>query len=292
MANRSFGSVLGTIVLVLVVAVIGAPVLAQDEDDTTQTDQEGAEEEQEAVLDTITVTATKREENPMEIPISLSVLNTEQMEIFTTAGVDVRMLSGRVPSLVIESSFGRAFPRFYMRGLGNPDFDLNASQPVSLVYDEVVLENPVVKGMPLWDLERTEVLRGPQGTLFGRNTPAGVVKFDSKKPSQEQDGFARLSYGTFNTIDFRGAIGGRLSDTFSARLSLPPVASLPGTERLDRQQIHRREQRPGRLPHRRLPSPVSLGAQREVQRPAQPPRLGCGRDGPDFPREHHGARIE
>ena len=220
MANRSFGSVLGTIVLVLVVAVIGAPVLAQDEDDTTQTDQEGAEEEQEAVLDTITVTATKREENPMEIPISLSVLNTEQMEIFTTAGVDVRMLSGRVPSLVIESSFGRAFPRFYMRGLGNPDFDLNASQPVSLVYDEVVLENPVVKGMPLWDLERTEVLRGPQGTLFGRNTPAGVVKFDSKKPSQEQDGFARLSYGTFNTIDFRGAIGGRLSDTFSARLSL------------------------------------------------------------------------
>jgi len=220
MANRSIGSVLGTIVLVLVVAVIGAPVLAQDEDDSTQTDEEGVEEEQAAVLDEIVVTATKREEDPMEIPISLSVLNSEQMEIITTGGVDIRTLSGRVPSLLIESSFGRAFPRFYLRGLGNPDFDLNASQPVSLVYDEVVLENPVVKGMPLWDLERTEVLRGPQGTLFGRNTPAGVVKFDSKKPSQERDGFARLSYGTFNTIDFRGAIGGRLSDTFSARLSL------------------------------------------------------------------------
>ncbi len=173
-----------------------------------------------AVLDVIVVTAQRREEDPKEVPISLSTLNEEQMEILTTGGVDVRFLSGRVPSLQIESSFGRAFPRFYIRGLGNTDFDLNASQPVSMVYDEVVLENPVVKGMPLFDLERTEVLRGPQGTLFGRNTPAGVVKFDSKKPTREKDGFARLSYGTFDTVDFRGAIGGPLTETLSARFSL------------------------------------------------------------------------
>ena len=56
---------------------------------------------------------------------------------------------GRVPSLNIESSFGRTFPRFYIRGLGNTDFDLNASQPVSLVYDDVVLENPILKGFPV-----------------------------------------------------------------------------------------------------------------------------------------------
>ena len=72
--------------------------------------------------------------------------------------------------------------RFYIRGLGNTDFDLNASQPVSLVYDDVVFENPVLKGFPVFDTDRIEVLRGPQGTLFGRNTPAGVVKFDSVKP--------------------------------------------------------------------------------------------------------------
>ena len=64
---------------------------------------------------------------------------------------------------------------------------------LGMMVDEVVLENPVVKGMPLFDIDRVEVLRGPQGTLFGRNTPAGVVKFDSKKPSQEQDGFALAS---------------------------------------------------------------------------------------------------
>ena len=88
----------------------------------------------------------------------------------------------RVPSLNIESSFGRAFPRFYIRGFGNTDFDLNASQPVSLIYDDVVQENPILKGFPVFDLEKVEMLRGPQGTLFGRNTPAGVIKFDSVRP--------------------------------------------------------------------------------------------------------------
>lgn len=124
-----------------------------------------------------------------------------------------------MPSLTIESSFGRAFPRFYIRGLGNTDFDLNASQPVSMVYDEVVLENAVIKGMPIWDMERIEVLRGPQGTLFGRNTPAGIVKFDSRKPSQESDSYVRASLGTFETADIKGAVGGALTDTLSARFS-------------------------------------------------------------------------
>jgi iron complex outermembrane receptor protein len=131
----------------------------------------------------------------------------------------VRFLSGRVPSLVLESSFGRSFPRFYMRGLGNTDFDLNASQPVSMIYDEIVLENPVLKGMPIFDVERVEVLRGPQGTLFGRNTPAGIVKFDTVKPSQARDAFVRTSYGRFDTVDVQGAVNAPLSETLSARFS-------------------------------------------------------------------------
>lgn len=99
------------------------------------------------------------------------------------------------------------------------DFDVNASQPVSLVYDEVVLENPVLKGMPVWDMERVEVLRGPQGTLFGRNTPAGLVKFDSKKPTREQEAFVRGSFGTYESGDVRAAVGGPLSDALSYRFS-------------------------------------------------------------------------
>ncbi|MFL6787386.1 MAG: TonB-dependent receptor, partial [Sphingomicrobium sp.] len=122
------------------------------------------------------------------------------------------------PSLNIESSFGRTFPRFYIRGLGNTDFDLNASQPVSLVYDDIVLENPILKGFPAFDVDRIEVLRGPQGTLFGRNTPAGIVKFDTVKPGKGRN-FARVSYGSYGTINAEGAVGGQPSDDFAVRLS-------------------------------------------------------------------------
>src|SRR5262249_16923406 len=112
---------------------------------------------------------------------------------------------GRVPSLNVESSFGRAYPRFYIRGYGNSDFHLNASQPVSLVYDDVVQENPILKGFPIFDLAQVEVLRGPQGTLFGRNTPAGVVKFDSAKPNFTQAGYVSASDATYNTANAEGA---------------------------------------------------------------------------------------
>ena len=118
-----------------------------------------------------------------------------------------------------QAAAHRAFPRFYIRGLGNTDFDLNASQPVSLIYDEVVQESPLLKGFPVFDLERIEVLRGPQGTLFGRNTPAGVVKFESAKPTRELSGYAQLAYGTDNMWNFEGAVGGPLSERWSARVS-------------------------------------------------------------------------
>jgi iron complex outermembrane receptor protein len=207
------------IMCALLLTAFGGLSYAQE---TPAEEQPGIEEETMEVpiaVGEITVTAQKREEDIQDVPVSVSVLNTEDLNIITTGGVDVRALSARVPSLIMESSFGRAFPRFYIRGLGNTDFDLNASQPVSMVVDEVVLENPVVKGMPLFDLDRIEVLRGPQGTLFGRNTPAGIVKFETVRPSQEFDAFVRASYGTYSTTDVQAAVGGSLGGGFSARAS-------------------------------------------------------------------------
>ena len=182
-----------------------------------------ADEEVEEIvmMEEVMVTAQKREQRSFEVPLSVSTIQGEKSDTLRVSGMDVRFLSNRTPSLQMESSFGRVFPRFYIRGLGNTDFDLNASQPVSVLYDGVVLENALLKGFPAFDLDRIEVLRGPQGTLFGRNTPAGIVKFESARPTQTLEGYGRLSYGRFNSSNFEGAVSGPIiPSVLSVRLSL------------------------------------------------------------------------
>jgi len=171
-------------------------------------------------LEVITVTAEKRAEDVQQVPESITTLSDEKLDVIKSGGDDVRFLSARVPGLLVESSFGRTFPRFYIRGLGNTDFDLNASQPVSLVYDDVVLENPILKGFPVFDIDQVEVLRGPQGTLFGRNTPAGLIKLDSKKPTQDTEGYVNASYGELGNANLEAALGGGLGADWSARVSM------------------------------------------------------------------------
>jgi iron complex outermembrane receptor protein len=177
------------------------------------------EEPAQGQLEEVTVTAERRSENIRDVPSSISTVSGEDLDVLSTGGQDVRLLSGRVPSLNVESSFGRAFPRFYIRGYGNGDFRLNASQPVSLIYDDVVQENPILKGFPIFDLDQIEVLRGPQGTLFGRNTPGGVVKFDSVTPSSEFGGYVSASEATFNTANIEGAINVPFGEGWAARFS-------------------------------------------------------------------------
>jgi iron complex outermembrane receptor protein len=179
-----------------------------------------AQDAKPSVLAPVTVTAERRAENIKDVPSSVSTISGETLDVLNAGGEDVRFLSGRVPSLNIESSFGRAFPRFYIRGYGNTDFRLNASQPVSLIVDDVVQENPILKGFPIFDTEKVEVLAGPQGTLFGRNTPAGVVKFDSVAPGRKAGGYFNGSVGSFNSVNLEGAYTMPLSEQWSTRVSV------------------------------------------------------------------------
>ena len=182
-----------------------------------------ADEETEVVhtLEEVVVTARKREQLSLEVPLSVSTIRGDEAVSLRSSGMDLRFLSNRTPSLQMESSFGRVFPRFYIRGLGNTDFDLNASQPVSVLYDGVVLENTMLKGYPAFDLERIEILRGPQSTLFGRNTPAGAVKFESARPTETLEHYGRLSFGRFRTINYEGAISESIiPSVLSLRLSI------------------------------------------------------------------------
>ena len=170
-------------------------------------------------LETVIVTANRRAENIKEVPMSISAIKGEALDTYNASGQDIRFLAARVPSLNVESDFGRSFPRFYIRGLGNTDFDLNASQPVGLVYDDVVQESPMLKGFPVFDVDQVEILRGPQGTLFGRNSPAGVLKFDSAKPTRRFEGYANVGIGNYKAVNLEGAINVPLNPDWAMRFS-------------------------------------------------------------------------
>lgn len=175
----------------------------------------------EGVLEEITVTAQKREESLRDVPISVATMQGESLNALFSGSEDILALSGRAPGLYAESSNGRSAPRFYLRGLGNIDFDLAASQPVSVVMDEVVMENVVLKGFPLFDVQNIEVIRGPQGTLFGRNTTAGIVKVNTRRPGEELSGYVKGSFGTYGTQNLEGAVGGNLIEgELNARVSV------------------------------------------------------------------------
>lgn len=170
-------------------------------------------------IETVVVTVERHAEDLQKVPESVATLNADALDSLFQAGLDIRALASRVPSLYAESSNGRVAPRFYIRGLGNTDFDLAASQPVSIIHDNVVQENVVLKSAPLFDLDSVEIDRGPQGTLFGRNTTAGIVKFTTRKPTDTLDGYASVSFGEMGTVNAEGALGGPLSDTVSMRVS-------------------------------------------------------------------------
>jgi outer membrane receptor protein involved in Fe transport len=203
----------GSTVLAAAAFGFAAPAAAQDDAAAASADD--------SQLATIIVTANRREENLQDVAVSAEILDTERVGAIFSAAADITALAGTVPGLNVESSNGRVAPRFYIRGLGNTDFDLAASQPVSVLLDDVVLENVTLKSFPIFDVERVEVLRGPQGTLFGRNTPAGAVKITSVKPSHDTSASASLSFGSLDTASLSGAVGGSIAkDVLAFRASV------------------------------------------------------------------------
>src|SRR5688572_26272187 len=198
-------------------AAAAQPAWAQDDAAEAAAAADGADEG----LTVIYVTPNRREENIQDVSVSVATLPDDQLARIFSTGAEITALAARVPGLFVESSNGRAAPRFYIRGLGNTDFDLAASQPVSVVMDDVVMENVTLKSFPLFDVARVEVLRGPQGTLFGRNTPAGIVKIDTRRPTNEVSMDAALSVGTFGTVAIDAGVGAPIvEDVLAMRLSL------------------------------------------------------------------------
>ena len=199
---RSFKTLSGSCAAVLLGlplhCALAADAAAPDTGTTTSTVATQSSD----TLQEVVVTATHRSESEKDVPLSTTALSGDPLTVIGTGGEDIKQLAFQVPSLNIESSNGRAFPRLYIRGYGNTDYHDFASQPVGLVVDDIDQENAALKGFPIFDQQDIEVLRGPQGTLFGRNAPAGVVKFSSAPPVlNSTDGYVAVSDGTYNTSE-------------------------------------------------------------------------------------------
>lgn len=166
---------------------------------------------------TIVVTALKRAERPQDVPLSLSVLSSDRIARWHVSQAD-DMIAG-VANMQASATVGENTPIFAIRGVSMSDFSLNQSSPVALYHDEVYKGNFALMGIALYDLDRVEVLRGPQGTLYGRNSTGGAVNVVMRAPTFRREGHAALGLGNFNRREFSGVYNSPLADNLAIRLA-------------------------------------------------------------------------
>ncbi|MEA3540329.1 MAG: TonB-dependent receptor [Pseudomonadota bacterium] len=166
-------------------------------------------------IDEIVITAQKRAQNLQEVPISVTAFNDTAIR---EAGFTNSLSIGdQVPNLEIKTFGG--VPNIFIRGVGNNDFNASSIGPISICRDDVVVASTGSQIFSLFDLERIEVVRGPQGTLFGKNTTGGAIQFFSKLPGDEFEGNARFGYGRFDLFEAEAAASLRLGEGLSLRVA-------------------------------------------------------------------------
>lgn len=177
-------------------------------------------------LEEIVVTAQKREQGINDVGITVNAFTAEDLQNFGVSSAE--NLEQMMPGLTVTQSQSSGVPVYTIRGVGFDDFTITASSTVGLYNDGVSISYPVMSRGLLFDVERVEVLKGPQGDLYGRNTTAGQINFVSKKPTEDFQAGIRAGYGTYQTTDIEGFFSGAISENVSARLSAKHLGSNEG----------------------------------------------------------------
>lgn len=170
------------------------------------------------LLEEIVVTAQKREQNQQDVGIAITALSGTQMRAL--GYTNAQEVTALAPGVSTLQPNGEANYAIGMRGVANNDFTTNIESPIAIYVDEVYISQMSGAGFMLFDMERVEILRGPQGTLFGRNATGGLVQYVTVKPSDDFNGYGSISYGRFNRVKAEGGIGIPISDSISARVSV------------------------------------------------------------------------
>ena len=167
------------------------------------------------VLEEVVVTAEKRSSTVQDTPLSIAAFSGAELEsagISTTDG-----LSNLTPGLVVQKE---VIGKVVIRGVGTENFSVGSDPGVAIHQDGVYLARSSVSVFDFFDTERVEVLRGPQGTLYGRNATGGVINIISRKPGKDFGGYAKLDVGNYSKLRVEGALNAPFSDTVSGRLSV------------------------------------------------------------------------
>jgi len=180
-------------------------------------------------IEKIQITAQKRTQNITEVGVTTTAFNGDMLE---DLGIDSAVdLGAHTPGLVAVNSTSGSTPIFAIRGIGLDDFSPNNTSGVGVYTDEVFASSPVYLGGQLFDIERVEVLKGPQGTLYGKNTTGGAINFITVKPTEDFEAFIEADYSSYQTIEITTAVGGALTDTVNGRFSLNYAKSNEGWQK-------------------------------------------------------------
>jgi len=195
-------------------------------------------------LDKITVTARKREETIQEVPIAVTAFTPETLDKLNIQGL--ADLDAQVPNLTIYAARGSSSTATaYIRGIGQADPLWGVDPGVGIYLDDVYIARPQGALLDVFDVGRIEVLRGPQGTLYGKNTIGGAIKYISRALPTETEGFAQLTVGNYNQLDAKAALGGSIGGPDSGLRARVSVASMNrdgfGTNLLNDQEVSDKE---------------------------------------------------
>ena len=164
----------------------------------------------------VVVTAQRRSENVQDVPASITVFTPQQLADFRIE--QTGDLAAYTPGLYVSTSqFGD--PVFSLRGVGMNNANTNQNPAVTEYINEVALPSVAMLGFQLFDLERVEVLKGPQGDLYGRNTTGGAINFITARPTQEFSSYVDVNYGNYNLTEIEAEVGGGVSDTLAIRFA-------------------------------------------------------------------------
>ncbi|WP_159931235.1 TonB-dependent receptor [Oceanicoccus sp. KOV_DT_Chl] len=168
------------------------------------------------VLEEVIVSARKKEDLAQTAPISVALLDSTTLEKGRIE--DMLEVVNRVPGFTMNAE-NVMEPNVFIRGIGTDIESAAANSSIGVFVDNVYMARSMAFAMDIFDLERVEVLRGPQGTLYGKNVVGGVINFITAKPTEQQDGMFEVGRGSYNSINSKGFVSGPITDKLTARLS-------------------------------------------------------------------------